>query len=109
MQLFSYVHFSLSSLHQLEWLANVQQSSIPLQFRLPDLVIATDATHTPWAFYFQGSGLLLSVSGAWSGSLCRAHIALQKLHEVAIMLYRMAFHLSGKAVALHLDNSTAKA
>ena len=62
-----------------------------------------------WAFYFQGSGLPLSVSGTWSGSLCRAHIALQELQAVAIMLCRMAFCLSGKLVALHLDNITAKA
>ena len=64
MQLFSHVHFSISSLHQLERLANLQQSPIPLQFPLPDVVIATDATPTHWAFYFQGSGLPLSVSGA---------------------------------------------
>ena len=109
MQLFSHVHFSLSSLHQLEWLANLQQSPIPLQFPLPDVVIATDATPTHWAFYFQGSGLPLSVSGAWSVSLCRAHIAFQELKAVAVMLCRMAFCLSGKVVTLHLDNSTAKA
>ena len=60
-------------------------------------------------FYFQGSGLPLSVSGTWSGSLSRAHIALQELQAVAVMLCRMAFCLSGKVVALHLDNSTAKA
>ena len=60
-------------------------------------------------FYFQASGLPLSVSGAWSDSLCRAHIALQELQTVAIMLHRLAFHLSSKVVALHLDNSTAKA
>ena len=46
MQLFSPVHFSLSSLHQLEWLAHLQQSPVPLQFLLPDEVIATDATPT---------------------------------------------------------------
>ena len=107
-QLLSHVHFSLSSLCQLEWLANLQQSPVPLHFPLPDVVIATDATCTHWAFYFQGSGLPLSVSGAWSGSLSRAHIALQELQAVAIMLHRMAFCLSGKVVALHLDNSTAK-
>ena len=73
------------------------------------MVIATDATPTRWAFYFQGSGLPLSVSGTWSGSLSRAHIAMQELQAVAVMLRRMAFHLSGKVVALHLDNSTAKA
>ena len=76
MQLFSRVHFSISSLCQLEWLANLQQSPIPFQFPLPDVVIVTDATFTHWAFYFQGSGLPLSVSGAWSGSLYRVHIAL---------------------------------
>ena len=80
-----------------------------MHFPLPDVVIATDATPTHWAFYFQGSGLPLSVSGAWSDSLSRAHIALQELQAVAIMLHRMAFCLSGKVVALHLDNSTAKA
>ena len=44
MQLFSHVHFSLFSLHQLEQLAHLQQSPVPLQFPLPDVVIATDAT-----------------------------------------------------------------
>ena len=73
-QLFLHVHFSLSSLRQLEWLATLQQSPVPLHFPLPDVVIATDATPTHWSFYFQGSGLPLSVSGAWSGSLSRAHI-----------------------------------
>ena len=87
----------------------MQQSPVPLQFPLPDVVIATDSTPTHWAFYFQGSGLPLLVSGAWSGSLCRAHIALQELQAVAIMLPRLALCLSGKVVALHLDNSTAKA
>ena len=107
--LFSRVHFSPSSLHQLDRLANLQQSPVPLQFPLPDVVIATDATPTRWAFYFQGSGLPLSISGTWSGSLSRAHIALQELQAAAVMLRRMAFCLSGKVVALHLDNSTAKA
>ena len=71
------------------------------------MVVATDATPTHWAFYFQGSGLPLSVSGAWSDSLARTHIALQELQAVAVMLHRMAFCLSGKVIALHLDNSTA--
>ena len=108
-QLFSHVPFSLSSLHQLELLTHLQQSPVPLQFPHPDVVIATDATPTHSVFYFQGSGFPLLVSGAWSGSLYRDHIALQELQAVAIMLHRMAFHLSGKVVALHLDNSTAKA
>ena len=105
--LFSHVHFSLSSLCQLEWLSHLQQRPVPLQF--PDVVIATDATLTHWAFYFQGFGLPLLVSGSWSGSMCRAHIALQELQAIAMILCRMAFCLSGKVVTLHLDNSTAKA
>ena len=75
-QLFSPVHFSFSALHQLEQLSHLQQSPIPLQFLLPDVVIATDAAPTHWAFNFQGYGLPLLVSGIWSGSMCRAHIAL---------------------------------
>ena len=39
--------------------------------------------------------------------MCKAHIALQDLQVIAMMLHRMAC-LSGKVVALHLDNSTAK-
>ena len=53
-QLFSHVHFSLSSLRQLEQLSTIQQSPVPLHFPLPDVVIATDATPTHWAFYFEG-------------------------------------------------------
>ena len=64
---------------------------------------------THWAFHFQGSGLPLSVSGPWSGSMWRAYIVLQELQPVAKMLHRMAFCLSGKVVALHYGNSTAKA
>ena len=80
-----------------------------MQFSLPDVVIATDATPTPWAFYFQGSGLPLSVSGSWLGSMCRVHIALQEAQAIAMMLHRMVFYLSVRVVALHLDNSTTKA
>ena len=107
--LFSHVHFFLSSLCQLEQLSHLQQSPVPLQFPLPDVVIATEAMPTHWAFYFQGFSLPLLVIGSWSGSMCRAHIALQELQAIGMMLCRMAFHLSGKVVALHLDNSTAKA
>ena len=40
--------------------------------------------------------------------MCRAHIALQELQAITMMLSRMAFHISGKVVALHLGNSTTK-
>ena len=39
----------------------------------------------------------------------RAHIALQEVQAVAMMLFRVPFQLYGKVVALHLTNSTAKA
>ena len=107
--LFSPAQFSFSALCQLEWLSALQQSPVPLQFPLPDVVIATDAIPTHWVFHFQGSHLPLSVSGSWSCSMCRAHIALQELQAIALMLHRMAFCLSGKVVGLHMDNSTAKA
>ena len=81
-QLFSCVHFSLSSLCQLEQLTHLQQSLVPLQFPLPDVVIATDAMPTHRVFYFQGSGLPLLFSGSWLGSLCRGHITLKTLQAV---------------------------
>ena len=59
-------------------------------------------------FIFRGM-LTLSVSGPWSGSMCRVHIALQEPQAIAMMLHQMAFHLYDKVVALCLDNSTAKA
>ena len=41
--------------------------------------------------------------------MCRAHIALQELQAIAMMLHRIAFCLSEKVVSLHLDNSSTKA
>ena len=66
---FSSVQFSFSALHQPEQLSNLWQSLVPLQFPLPDLVIATDAMPSHWAHYCQGSRFLLSVSGSWSGPM----------------------------------------
>ena len=40
--------------------------------------------------------------------MCDVHIALQELQIVVLMLYTIAFHLSGKVVALLLDNSASK-
>ena len=52
-QLYSLVHFSFSSLHQLEQLPHLQQSSVPLQFLLSDVVIATDAIPVIGPFIFR--------------------------------------------------------
>ena len=54
------------------------------------------------------SGIWFALSGFSSVSMCRAHIALQVLQAFAVMLCRMAFCLSGRVIALHLDNSTVK-
>ena len=81
-----------------------------MQFPLPDVVIATNPiTHSFGPFSFRDLFLPLLLSGSWSGSICWAHIAFQELHTLTMMLCRMAFHISGKVVNLHLDNSTAKA
>ena len=95
----------------LNWnsVSHLQQNPVPLQFPLPDVFITTDAIPTHWAFYFKGSGVPISVNRSWSSSMFRAHIALQELQAVTMMLCRMAFCLSGKVVALYLDNSTEKA
>ena len=41
--------------------------------------------------------------------MCKVHIVLQELQAAVLMLHKMAFWLSGKVVALCLDNGTAKA
>ena len=107
--LFSPFHFCDSALYQLWWLSQQEQSPVPLQSPLQDVVILTDATPTNWAFYFQGSGLPFSMSSPWSGSVHRVHIVVQELQAISLMLHRMTFQLSGKVVAFQLGSSTAKA
>ena len=103
--LLSFFPFHLSSTRVVISFAT-EHSSLAIPF--PDVIIATDAMPTHWAFYFQDSGLPLSVSGSWSGFMCRAHIALQDLQAVSMLMCRMVFHLPGKVDALNLDNSPAK-
>ena len=62
-QLFSPVHFSFSAVYHLEWLSNFQQSPVPLQFPLPDVVIATDAMSTHWGLLFSGIWFTIISSG----------------------------------------------
>ena len=49
------------------------------------------------------------MSGSRSSCMFRVHTAIQELQAVTLMSCRMPFQLSGKLVALQLDNSTAKA
>ena len=58
--------------------------------------------------YIQGSWIPISCCGTWSSFMHMVLIALQELQAVALMPCKMAFWLSNKVVALHLDNSTAK-
>ena len=88
--------------------SQLHQSPVPLWFPLPDVVITTDATSNHWAFYFQSSGFPFSCSGTWSGSMCKVHNALQELQVVGLILHKIAFWLSGKVVALYLENNTTK-
>ena len=41
--------------------------------------------------------------------MCQVYIAMHELQAVLFMLCKMAFQLSGMAITLHLDNSSAKA
>ena len=74
--LFLCFHPSLPGQCQLWRLAQLQQSSVPLQFPLPDMVIATDATLSHCDFYFQGSEFPLYCYGIWSISMCKGPVAL---------------------------------
>ena len=101
--LFSFFHFLDSVLCQLQRLSHLQQSQVPFQLSLPDVVIATDVTPTHWTFCFRSPGLALFMSGSWLGSMCRVHIAIQEFQAVVLMLCRLAFQFSNKVVTLELD------
>ena len=57
-QLFSLVHFSLFSLCELEQLAHLQQSPVPLQFPLPDVSLLLMAPPIIGPFIFRDLGYL---------------------------------------------------
>ena len=77
-------------------ISQLHQSSVLLQLPLLDMVIATDATSINWAFYFQGSEILVSCFGTWSCSMCKGHVALQEIQYLELMLHKMTFQLSGR-------------
>ena len=96
--------------HQLCRLSQLQKDLVLLQFPLPDVVITKDFYTQSLGFSFQHSGFHVSCSGTWSTFICKVHFALQDLQAVALMLHRMAFQVSGKVVAIHLNNNnTTKA
>ena len=91
-QLFLHVYFSLSSLHQLEWLAHLHRAQFLYNFYFLMWLLLLMPPPLIGPFIFRDL-VAFMVSGSWLGSLCRAHIALQGLQAVAIMLHRMAFCL----------------
>ena len=88
------------ALHQHQRLSQLQQSLVPLHFQFPDVVITMGVTPIIGSFIFR-----VTFSGNWSGSMHQVDIALQELWSVSLMPCRRAFPLSGKVVALHLNNS----
>ena len=107
--LFCSLSFFFLALSQLLRLSQLKQSPVPFHFLLLMWLSLLMLHPIIGLFYFQGSRLPLSLSRTWLSSLDKVHIALQDLQAVVLMLYRLAFHLSGKEVALHLDNTTSKA
>ena len=86
----------------------LQQSPLSLQFPILDVVITWMLCPVTGAFIFRVMDYI-SYSRTWSDSICKADIALQEFQVVALMLCRMAFHISHTVVILYMDNSTPKA
>ena len=86
------------ALHQLQRLSQLCQTLVSLWFSLFDVVIITDAMPHHWDFHVQASGVPNLCCSNWSGYLYKAHMALQELQVVVLMLCKMAFHLSDKLV-----------
>ena len=105
--LFCPFHYYLSALHWCRGLLELQQSgslmiySFLMWFLLQMLHLVI--------YFRMDSGLLLSSSGTRSCSVCKIHLTLQECQVLALVLHRMAFHISGKIIDFYLDSNTAKA
>ena len=70
----------------------------------------TNAVPCHWAFNMLGNLGFMPPFVASDLVLCARYILPSQEHQnVELMLCKIAFQLSNKVVALHLDNSTAKA
>ena len=74
----------------------------PFNFLISALYPLWQLSPIPLQLPLQVSWLPLSVSGPWSGSMCRVHISLQELQVITQMLHRMAFYLSVRVIAFQL-------
>ena len=72
------------------------------------MIITKDVMPSHLGPVFSGYWVTFIIQGNL-GSMCYANKGLQEHQLVKLMLFRMAFHLCGKVVALHQDNSTSKA
>ena len=103
------LYFSFPMMCQIWILSQLQLCPNPLWSSLHYVVIARNTIVSHWAFSFQSSGLHLSFCRTWLGWMCDVHTAFWELQMLALMLDTVAFCLSAMVVALHLNNSTAKA
>ena len=101
-----YTHFFSSAL--ISGIVSGAKLTDSLVLSSSDLVIAMDAMPSCWTSYLHDCVLSPSFSVTWLGSMSNDLIALQKLLAVVLRLHMIAFCLSGKMVALHVDNYSAK-
>ena len=90
-------------------MSRLLHSSVSLLLPLPDVGIATDAAPFYWAFYFQSSGFPYSVVEPGEAVCARLYNGLYVLQAMVLRLCKLVSWLPGEVIALHLDNSTAKA
>ena len=88
-------HLSLPAQHQFWRLSQLQQSVVPLQFPLTEVVVTSSATPPSWAFYFQGSGVLVYCHGAWSGFMCEVVLCDQGGYRISFFPDLAAIFESG--------------
>ena len=78
----------------MEWVSHLQQSPVPLQFPLPDVVIANDATPLIGPFIFRD--FIYQYRLVAAGQVLYVWLILSFR---SFRLHRITFHLSGKTVA----------
>ena len=84
-------------------LSQLQQCLVPLKFHLPNVIIARDAMFSHLAFHDSD----LPNHSAVPGQV--VYVMFMWCHRNSWMLCTLAFHLSDKFGAVHLENSTAQA
>ena len=60
---------------------------------LCDVAINTDSTPHHFGFFFKGSGIPVTYSDTWAGSMHKVYIALQELQGAALKLHNLIYWL----------------